>query len=172
MTMRAVSLRSFLLVLSALLTATLPAVAIASMCPCEPPVLHERLIGEMDDGTQPAGKFFNLRLAWSREEFTNTLSGRFSCQPRRGFTGHCALSRGRLVGTVTSQVGEPGNTPSFDWVTLHASGNGGTCDLSAFAPHLHFGIGRLYTLDGTYQCFDHAGTTTQAGRFSAFPRSP
>ena len=158
-------LPSFLLMLSALLAAA--PVAAIGIVPRKP---TDRLIGEASYPTLSDGKILNLRLALNWQPGSNTVTGRFSCQPRRGlgmYTGNCPLSRGPLIGTLTSQLGEAGVTPSFYRVAFRVSGNGGACDFSAFFPYLQLRDPRIYTLDGAYQCSDGAGTTTQTGRFSA-----
>ena len=164
--MKLTGLLSFLLVLSALLAAASPVAAIGPV-PLKP---RDRLIGEARYPTLSDGKFLNFRLVLDWQPGSNTVTGGFSCQPRRGlgmFTGNCPLSRGPLIGTLTSQLGEAGVTPSFYRAAFRVSGNGGTCDFSAFFPHLQLSEPRIYTLDGAYQCSDGAGTTTQTGRFSA-----
>ena len=163
---KSTGLLSFLLVLSTLLVAVSPVAAI-SIVPSKP---RDRLIGEARYPTPSDGKFLNFRLVLDWSPGSNTLTGRFSCQPRRGlgmYTGNCPLSRGPLIGTLTSQLGEAGVTPSFYRVAFRVSGNGGACDFSAFFPYLQLRDPRIYTLDGAYQCSDGAGTTTQTGRFSA-----
>ena len=163
--MKFTGLPSFLLMLSALLAAA--PVAAISIVPHKP---TDRLIGEASYPTLSDGKILNLRLALNWQPGSNTVTGRFSCQPRRGlgmYTGNCPLSRGPLIGTLTSQLGEAGGTPSFYRVAFRVSGNGGACDFSAFFPYLQLRDPRIYTLDGAYQCSDGAGTTTQTGRFSA-----
>ncbi len=163
--MKFTGLPSFLLMLSALLAAA--PVAAIGIVPRKP---TDRLIGEASYPTLSDGKILNLRLALNWQPGSNTVTGRFSCQPRRGlgmYTGNCPLSRGPLIGTLTSQLGEAGVTPSFYRVAFRVSGNGGACDFSAFFPYLQLRDPRIYTLDGAYQCSDGAGTTTQTGRFSA-----
>jgi len=163
--MKFTGLPSFLLMLSALLAAA--PVAAIGIVPRKP---TDRLIGEASYPTLSDGKILNLRLALNWQPGSNTVTGRLSCQPRRGlgmYTGNCPLSRGPLIGTLTSQLGQAGVTPSFYRVAFRVSGNGGACDFSAFFPYLQLRDPRIYTLDGAYQCSDGAGTTTQTGRFSA-----
>ena len=163
--MKFTGLPSFLLMLSALLAAA--PVAAIGIVPRKP---TDRLIGEASYPTLSDGKILNLRLALNWQPGSNTVTGRLSCQPRRGlgmYTGNCPLSRGPLIGTLTSQLGQAGVTPSFYRVAFRVSGNGGVCDFSAFFPYLQLRDPRIYTLDGAYQCSDGAGTTTQTGRFSA-----
>lgn len=131
--------------------------------------VHDRLVGEMDYGTPSEGKFLDVRFTLNRLEISEGITGRFSCRPR---TGHCALSRGDVVGMRMALPRDAG-MPSYYQITFRASGAGVACDFTAFAPRLQLGGGgRLYTLDGSYRCVDGAGTTTQVGRFSAFPRRP
>jgi hypothetical protein len=137
--------------------------------------VHDRLVGEMDYGTPSAGKFVDVRFTLNRSEISEGITGRFSCRPRvrvGPYTGHCALSRGDVVGTRVALPSDAG-MPSYYQVTFRASGAGVVCDFTAFAPRLQLGgRGRLYTLDGSYRCVGGAGTTTQAGRFSAVRRRP
>jgi hypothetical protein len=154
---------------SLLLTAASP---VAGVSP-GPPTGHDRFTGEMNYETPSAGKFLNLRLTLNWQLPADTLSGRFTCQPRRGLgmaTGDCPFSHGSLGGTFAKQVGEAGVTPSFYRLSFRVAGNDAACDFSAFAPYLQFGSGArlFYTLDGAYQCSDTAGTMTQMGKFSAF----
>jgi hypothetical protein len=161
------------LVLGVILTAAPPAGAISPL----PSGLREHLVGEVSYPTLTAGKFLNIRLNLALPLGINTqgpteFTGQFSCHPRRGlgmYTGQCPLSRGPLTGAFTTEVGETGVSPPFYHVMFQVSGNGTTCDFSAFAPYLWLSYA-IYTMDGAYQCSDGTGTTTQAGRFSAVRR--
>src|SRR5690349_1693063 len=92
---------SVLLVLSMVLGALpLPAAAPRADVPIHvilpPGPTHDHLVGEVDYGIQPAGKFLNIRLTLIWEFSAKPLTGHFSCKPRRGLreaTGQCPLSQ-------------------------------------------------------------------------------
>ena len=164
---RVVSAWVRVLAVGTLLIVGAPATAIFTI-----PTAHSRLVGEAVYPTLTLGKVLRLRVTLSWPADSTTLSGWLRCRPRRGlnmFEGDCPLSRGRLSGRFVNSIGEAGVTPSFSRVTFRVSGDGRTCEFSAFAPYLELGPA-LLALDGVYSCSDGTGTTTQAGRFSAFAR--